>query len=105
MVFECSKSNSESGSDDNQSDDDEQPVKKNLVSVVKTTGALVQAPLHRTKRLSAASILVHVELEVQSTKVSREPILILLFSVPLEHVRPFRALRRVRCSAICTVKS
>ena len=29
-VFECSKSNSESGSDDNQSDDDEQPVKKTL---------------------------------------------------------------------------
>ena len=73
--------------------EDEQPVKKNLVSVVKrhrsdssrpsgppadiaTTGAPVQAPLHRTKRLSAASILVHIELEVQSTKVPREPILI-----------------------------
>ena len=31
-VFKCSKSNSESGS---ESDDDEQPVKKKLVSVVK----------------------------------------------------------------------
>ena len=28
---------------------------------------------------------------------------VLLFSVPLEHVRPFRAPRRVRCSAIRTV--
>ena len=86
----CSKSNSESGSDDNQS---RAASKKNLVSVVKrhperlvpasgppadiaTTGAPVQALLHQTKRLSAASILVHIELEVQSTKVPREPILI-----------------------------
>ena len=30
--------------------------------------------------------------------------LVLLFSVPLEHVCPFRAPRRVRCSAIRTVK-
>ena len=95
MVFECSKSNSESGSDDNQSDDGEQPVKKPRVSCEETSGATrpsgppadtattgpppVQAPPPPPpppKRLSAASILIHMELEVQSMKVPREPILI-----------------------------